>query len=66
MTDQTPEELVGINLAIDMDEALIVYRATRDYQMNRVHPDHESYELCDGLLEALKPYVYTQRQEQPT
>jgi hypothetical protein len=66
MTDQTSEDLVGVNLAIDFDEARIVYRAVRDYQLKRVHEDSEDYKLCDGLLEALKPYVYTQRQEQPT
>ena len=66
MTDQTPDELMGVNLAIDFDEARIVYRAVRDYQLKRVHEDHVDYKLCDGLLEALKPYVYTQRQEQPT
>ena len=57
MTDQTPEELVGVNLAIDFDEALIIYRAIRDYQLDRVHPGHESYELCEGLLAALQPYI---------
>ena len=57
MTDQPPNELVGISLAIDFDEALIIYRAIRDYQLDRVHPDHESYELCEGLLTALKPYI---------
>ena len=57
---------MGVNLAIDFDEALIVYRAVRDYQLKRVHEDSEDYKLCDGLLAALKPYVYTQRQEQPT
>ena len=68
MTLQDPEdqELVGVNLAIDIDEARIVYRAVRDYQLKRVHEDSEDYKLCDGLLAALKPYVYTQRQEQPT
>ena len=66
MTDQTPEELVGVNLAIDIDEARVIYRAVRDYQLKRVHEDSEDWKLCDGLLEALKPYVYTQRQEQPT
>ena len=60
------QELVGVNLAIDIDEARIVYRAVRDYQLKRVHEDSDDYALCDGLLEALKPYVYTQRQEQPT
>ena len=57
---------MGVNLAIDFDEARIVYRAVRDYQLKRVHEDSEDYKLCDGLLAALKPYVYTQRQEQPT
>ena len=66
MTDQTPDELMGVNLAIDFDEARIVYRAVRDYQLRRVHEDSIDYTLCDGLLGALKPYVYTQRQEQPT
>jgi len=66
MTDPIPGELMGVNLAIDFDEARIVYRAVRDYQLKRVHEDSEDYKLCDGLLEALKPYVYTQRQEQPT
>jgi hypothetical protein len=66
MTDPTPGELMGVNLAIDFDEARIVYRAVRDYQLKRVHEDSEDYKLCDGLLEALKPYYYTQRQEQPT
>ena len=66
MTDSTPDELMGVNLAIDFDEARIVYRAVRDYQLKRVHEDSEDYRLCNGLLEALKPYVYTQRQEQPT
>ena len=66
MTDQAPDELMGVNLAIDFDEARIVYRAVRDYQLKRVHEDSEDWGLCDGLLEALKPYVYTQRQEQPT
>jgi hypothetical protein len=66
MNDPTLEDLVGINLAIDIDEARIVYRAVRDYQLKRIHEDSEDWGLCDGLLEALKPYVYTQRQEQPT
>ena len=66
MTDFIPGELMGVNLAIDIDEARIVYRAVRDYQLKRVHEDSDDYALCDGLLEALKPYVYTQRQEQPT
>jgi hypothetical protein len=66
MNDPTSEDLVGVNLAIDFDEARIVYRAVRDYQLKRVHEDSEDYKLCDGLLAALKPYVYTQRQEQPT
>ena len=66
MNDPTSEDLVGVNLAIDFDEARIVYRAVRDYQLKRVHEDSEDYKLCDGLLEALKPYYYTQRQEQPT
>jgi hypothetical protein len=57
---------MGVNLAIDFDEARIVSRAVRDYQLKRVHEDSEDYRLCNGLLEALKPYVYTQRQEQPT
>jgi hypothetical protein len=66
MNDPTSEDLVGVNLASDFDEARIVYRAVRDYQLKRVHEDSEDYKLCDGLLAALKPYVYTQRQEQPT
>ena len=66
MNDPTSEDLVGVNLAIDFDEARIVYRAVRDYQLKRVHEDSENWALCDGLLAALKPYVYTQRQEQPT
>jgi hypothetical protein len=60
------EETVGVNLAIDFDEARIVYKAVREYQIKRVHEDSEDYKLCDGLLAALKPYVYTQRKEQPT
>ena len=60
------EETVGVNLAIDFDEARIIYKAVRDYQLKRVHEDSVEYKLCDGLLEALKPYYYTQRQEQPT
>jgi hypothetical protein len=60
------EETVGVNLAIDFDEARIVYKAVREYQIKRVHEDSDDYALCDGLLEALKPYVYTQRKEQPT
>ena len=60
------EETVGVNLAIDFDEARIVYKAVREYQIKRVHEDSDDYSLCDGLLEALKPYVYTQRKEQPT
>ena len=66
MTDSTPDELMGVNLAIDFDEARIVYKAVREYQIKRVHEDSEDYKLCDGLLDALKPYVYTQRKEQPT
>ena len=66
MTDPTSEDLVGVNLAIDFDEARIIYKAVRDYQLKRVHEDSEDYALCDGLLDALKPYYYTQRQEQPT
>ena len=65
MTDSTQEETVGVNLAIDFDEARIIYRSVRDYQLKRVHEDSEAYGLCEGLLEALKPYVYTQRREQP-
>ena len=66
MTDPISEDLVGVNLAIDFDEARIIYKAVRDYQLKRVHEDSEDYKLCDGLLDALKPYYYTQRQEQPT
>jgi hypothetical protein len=66
MTDSTQDELMGLNLAIDFDEARIVYKAIREYQIKRVHEDSDDYALCDGLLEALKPYVYTQRREQPT
>ena len=66
MTDSNPEEIIGMQLAIDFDEARIVYKAVREYQIKRVHEDSDDYALCDGLLEALKPYVYTQRQEQPT
>jgi len=66
MNDPTSEDLVGVNLAIDFDEARIVYRAVRDYQLKRVHEDSEDWALCDGLLEALKPYCYTQKKEQPT
>ena len=57
---------MGVNLAIDFDEARLIYKALRDYQLKRVHEDSEDYKLCDGLLDALKPYYYTQRQEQPT
>ena len=57
MTDSTPEETVGVNLAIDFDEARIIYRSVRDYQLKRVHEDSEAYKLCDGLLAALKPYI---------
>jgi hypothetical protein len=66
MTDPTSEDLMGVNLAIDFDEARIIYRAVRDYQLKRVHEDSEDWALCDGLLEALKPYYYTQKKEQPT
>jgi hypothetical protein len=66
MTDSTQDELMGLNLAIDFDEARIVYKAIREYQIKRVHEDSDDYALCDGLLGALKPYVYTQRREQPT
>ena len=66
MTDPVPGELMGVNLAIDFDEARIIYRAVRDYQLKRVHEDSEDFQLCGGLLEALKPYYYTQQQEQPT
>ena len=66
MADPIPGELMGVNLAIDFDEARNIYRAVRDYQLKRVHEDSEDYKLCDGLLAALKPYIYTQRQEQPT
>jgi hypothetical protein len=65
-TDQTSEDLVGVNLAIDFDEARIIYKAVRRYQLESTHENSESSELCDGLLEALEPYVYTQRREQPT
>jgi hypothetical protein len=66
MTESSPEELIGMQLAIDFDEARIVYKAVREYQIKRVHEDSEDYKLCDGLLAALEPYVYTQRKEQPT
>ena len=66
MTDSNPEELIGVQLAIDFDEIRILYRAVRDYQLKRVHEDSEDYKLCDGLLATLEPYVYTQRKEQPT
>jgi hypothetical protein len=65
-TTPTSEDLVGVTLAIDFDEAHIIYKAVRRYQSESTHEDSESYELCEGLLKALKPYVYTQRQEQPT
>ena len=65
MTDPTSEDLVGVNLAIDFDEARIIYKAVRDYQLQRVHEDSEDWKLCDGLLDALKPYYYTQQQEKP-
>ena len=57
MTGSTPEELIGVQLAIDFDEARIIYRSVRDYQLKRVHEDSEAYKLCDGLLAALKPYI---------
>ena len=57
MNDPTSEDLVGVNLAIDFDEARIIYKAVRDYQLKRVHEDCEAYKLCDGLLAALKPYI---------
>jgi hypothetical protein len=57
MNDPISEDLVGVNLAIDFDEARIIYRAVRDYQLKRVHEDSSGYELCDGLLAALKPYI---------
>ena len=57
MTDPTSEDLVGISLAIDFDEARIIYRAVRDYQLKRVHEDSQDWALCDGLLAALKPYI---------
>ena len=57
MTDPISEDLVGVNLAIDFDEARIIYKAVRDYQLKRVHEDSEAYKLCDGLLAALKPYI---------
>jgi hypothetical protein len=66
MENQILKETVGVNLAIDYDEARIVYRAIREYQLKRVHEDSEDYKLCDGLLVTLEPYVYTQRKEQPT
>jgi len=66
MTDSTPDELMGVNLAIDFDEARIIFKALRDYQLKRVHEDSVEYALCDGLLVTLRPYYYTQRQEQPT
>jgi len=66
MTDSTPEELLGVQLAIDFDEARIIYKALRDYQLKRVHEDSVEWDLCDGLMVALRPYYYTQRQEQPT
>jgi hypothetical protein len=65
----TSESLVGVNLAIDFDEARVIYRAVRDYQVKVLHnvqERSEDYKLCEGLLEALDPYVYTQRREQPT
>jgi len=66
MTDSTPDELIGVSLAIDFDEARLLYKALRDYQLKRVHEDSEDWALCDGLLVALRPCYYTQRQEQPT
>ena len=57
MTDQTSGDLVGVSLAIDFDEARIIYKAVREYQLKRVHEDSEAYKLCDGLLAALKPYT---------
>ena len=57
MTDPISEDLVGVNLAIDFDEARIIYKAVRDYQLKRVHEDSEGWALCDGLLAALKPYI---------
>ena len=57
MTDSTPEELIGVQLAIDFDEARIIYKAVRDYQLKRVHEDSQDWALCDGLLAALKPYI---------
>jgi hypothetical protein len=66
MTDSNPEELIGVQLAIDFDEARLLYKALRDYQLKRVHEDSEDWALCDGLLVALRPYYYTQKQEQTT
>jgi hypothetical protein len=66
MTDSNPEELIGVQLAIDFDEARIVYKAVREYQIKRVHEDSVDWALCDGLLVALRPYYYTQKQDQPT
>ena len=48
---------MGVNLAIDIDEARIIYKAVRDYQLKRIHENSEYYALCDGLLDALKPYL---------
>ena len=66
MNDQTLADLADVNLAINADKARIIYKAVRDYQLKRVHEDSEEYKLCDSLLDALKPYYYTQRREQPT
>ena len=57
MTDPISEDLVGVNLAIDFDEARIIYKAVHDYQLKRVHEDSQDWALCDGLLAALKPYI---------
>ena len=57
MENQILKETVGVNLAIDFDEARIIYKAVRDYQLKRVHEDSENWALCDGLLAALKPYI---------
>lgn len=44
----------------------LIFTAVRRYQLEKTILDSQQYHDCDEILNQLFPYVYTQRQEQPT
>ena len=44
----------------------LMFTAVRRYQFEKCITDSHQYHQCDIILNELFPFVYTQRQEQPT